>query len=393
MLERRLRIMLLVPTPYFSDRGCDVRAYEEAKALIRCGHNVRIFTCHLGREMPGVATIRMPRVPWLKQLSVHPSWHKPYFDILMSYQALKFARAFRPHLIHAYGHEGAWIGGRLKKRLGIPLVFEYQGSLTGEMIEQGFIKEGSLLHRFNSWLERRINMRSADLIVTSSVSAARDLVGPWGADQKMVASLVDGVDTALFRPYGREEVRNKLRLPPGVPLVVYLGTLDRNQGIDALLSSIVLLRSKGSPIRFLIMGAPEEEYRAKAVELGIERMIIFTGRIDYEKAPFYLSAGDIAVSPKISLLGSNGKLLDYMACGLPIVAFDMPVNRELLGDAGVYAIYGDSSDLAVKMNWLLRNRDERARLGRLGREMAEQLHGLDCHGKALSEIYRTRLKM
>ncbi|WP_223921908.1 glycosyltransferase family 4 protein [Geobacter sp. AOG2] len=385
--------MLLAPTPYFSDCGEHVRGYEEAKALIRCGHNVRMYTYHLGRDMPGVPTIRMPRIPWLRDLSTHVSWHNPYIDLFMSSQAFKFARTFRPHLIHAYGHEGAWIGGRLKKKLGIPLVFDYQGSLTGGMIEQGFIREGTLLHRFNSWLERRINVRSADLIIAGSGSVARNLIGQWGVAQERVVSLADGVDTTLFRPYQRNEVRTRLRLPLDAPLVVYLGALDRNQGIDTLLSAIVLLKSKGSPIRFLIMGFPEEGYRAKAFELGIEKMIIFTGKIDYAKAPLYLSAGDIAVSPKISLIEPNGKLLNYMACGLPTVAFDMPANRDLLGDAGVYATYGDSSDLAAKLTWLMGNKDERARLSRLGREMAEQLHAVDLRGKALSGIYRTRLGM
>lgn len=393
MFDRKLRIMLLAPTPYFTDCGAHVKVYEEAKALTRCGHNVRIFTYHLGRDMPGASTVRMRPVPWLKNMSVHPSWHNPYVDMFMSGQALKFARTFRPHLIHAYGHEGAWIGGRLKKRLGIPLVFDYQGSLTDDMIEQGVIREGTLLHRFNSWVERRINDRSADLIITRSDSVTRNLVGRWGVAKERIASLADGVDTTLFHPYLRDEVRTMLRLPHTVPLVVYLGMLNRNQGIDTLLSAIVLLKSKGSPIRFLIMGFPEEEYRTKAFELGIEKMIIFTGKIDYAKAPIYLSAGNIAVSPKLSLIESNGKLLNYMACGLPTVAFDMPANRELLGDAGVYAKYGDSSDLAAKLNWLMGNRDERVRLGRLGREMAEQLHTLETRGKALNEIYRARLRM
>lgn len=393
MFERRLRIMLLAPTRYFSDCGDHVRIYEEAKALIRCGHNVRIFTCPFGRDMPGVPTVRMSRIPWLKDMQVHPSWYKPCVDMLMSGQALKFARTFRPHVIHAYGHEGAWVGGRLRKRLGIPLVFDYQGSLTGEMVEQGFAREGSLLHRFNSWLERRLNVRSADLVLAGSGPVVRNLVGQWGVAQERVVLLADGVDTALFRPYPREKVRAKLRLPPGVPLVVYLGELAANQGIDTLLSSIVLLKSKGSPIRFLIMGGGEEAYRVKAFELGIDRMILFTGTIDYAKAPIYLCAGDIAVSPKTSLIESNGKLLNYMACGLPTVAFDMAANRELLGDVGVYATYADSSDLAVKLNWLMGNKDERARLSRLGRETAERLHTLDDRGRALGQIYRTRLGM
>jgi len=392
LFERKLRIMMLAPTPYFTDCGCHVRIYEEARALIRCGHNVRIVTYHLGRDIPGIPIWRIPNIPWNKKLFVGPSWHKPYLDVLMFYRALKLARDFRPHLIHAHLHEGAWIGGRLKKRLGIPLIFDCQGSMTGEMIDHGFIKEGSLLHRLFSRQERRINHGSADYIITSSAPVARELIDRWGVASNKVEPLLNGVDTIQFKPHQRNEVRTKLRLPLDIPLVVYLGMLNRNQGIDTLLSTIVQLKSKGSPIRFLIMGFPEEEYRNKAIELGIDRMIIFTGKIDYTKATFYLSAGDLAVSPKCSLIESNSKLLNYMSCGLPTVAFDTPGNRELLGDAGIYANYDDSSDLASKLAGLMSNKDERDRLSRLVRERAEQQHSWDIRGKALDEIYRVKLR-
>jgi len=392
LFERKLRIMMLAPTPYFTDCGSHVRIYEEARALTRCGHSVRIVTYHLGRDIPGIPVSRISSVRWTKELSIGPSWHKPYLDTLMYNKALKQAREFRPHLIHAHFHEGARIGGKLKKRLELPLLFDCHYSMTGEMLDYGFIKGGSLLHRFFSRQERRINHGPADYIITSSASMTRELIDQWGVASNKVGTLLDGVDTTLFRRQHRDEVRAKLRLPLNVPLVVYLGMLNHGQGIDTLLSTIVQLKSKGSPIRFLIMGFPEEAYRNKAVELGIDRMIIFTGKIDYTKAPFYLSAGDLAVSPKCSLAESNSKLLNYMSCGLPTVAFDTPANRELLGDAGIYASYDDSSDLASKMVWLLQNKDERTRLSQLAHERAELQHSWDVRGKTLDEIYRVKLR-
>jgi glycosyltransferase involved in cell wall biosynthesis len=49
----------------------------------------------------------------------------------------------------------------------------------------------------------------------------------------------------------------------------------------------------------------------------------------------------MAVSPKFSATEGSGKVLNYMALGQPIVAYDTPVHREYLGEAGVYAPAGD----------------------------------------------------
>lgn len=378
---------MLAPTPFFADRGCHVRIYEEARALMARGHKVRIVTYHLGRDMAGIPTDRTLRVPWYTKLSAGPSWHKPYLDILLCGTALLAARRMRPDLIHAHLHEGAFFGVFLKKLLGIPLLFDCQGSLTMELADHGFVGEGSLLYRFFALLEGWIN-NSADAIVTSSGPGRDDLVTKWGVPAGKVTALMDGVDTTVFRPHDRTEVRRRLGIAPDVPLAVYLGVLNRYQGIDLLLSAMVILKSQGSPVRFLIMGFPEEGYRQKARDLGVDGMVTFTGRIDYGKAPLYLSAGDVAVSPKTSLTEANGKLFNYMACGLPTIAFDTPVNREILGDTGIYARYGDAGDLAAQIAALAGDtagRDERARMSR---DRAEREHSWQTRAGLLEAVYR-----
>jgi len=97
------------------------------------------------------------------------------------------------------------------------------------------------------------------------------------------------------------------------------------------------------------MGFPENVYRPKAIEMELHERVIFTGKVPYAKAPIYLALGDVAVAPKISLTEGAGKLLNYMAMGLPTVAFDTPVANEYLGFDGVYAKLGDVDSLAEKL--------------------------------------------
>jgi glycosyltransferase involved in cell wall biosynthesis len=378
---------MVAPTPYFADRGCHVRIYEEARALRSLGHDVRIATYHIGRDMPGIPVVRIPRIPWYDRLEAGPSWHKLYLDLLLLCRAAAFSLRFRPHVIHAHLHEGAGIGCLLKLMTRIPLVFDYQGSLSGECIDHGFFKAGSLMARIFGRIERAIN-GCADRIVTSSSAGYNELRDTWGVAPGRMVSVIDGVDTKQFRPHDRQDARKHLGIAPDVPVVAYLGIMNAYQGTDLLLDVIALLKARGVRVHFLVMGFPHERYQAAAEAKGISDMITFTGKIDYNDAPLFLSAADLAVSPKLSLTEANGKLFNYMACALPVVVFDTPVNREILGDTGIYARLGDSADFAERIAALLADRDGLKGQGERVRAKAVQDHAWQARGVRLAEVYR-----
>lgn len=384
-----MRILTIAPTPYFSDRGCHVRIYEEARALVRSGHQVTICTYHLGRDMADLPTVRIPTIPWYKKRSAGPSWHKPLLDLLLFFNAWQLARKFKPQLIHAHLHEGAFIGRFLKPLLGIPLVFDCQGSLTGELLEHRFIQPGSLMYRIFLGLERWIN-DGADQILTSSGITAEMLKTRFELSHDKVMVALDGVDIVDFSPAkASDRLRLELGLPEGRPVVVFLGAMLEQQGVDLLLEAIVRMKEKGTTAHFLLMGYPEETYRVKAVSLGIGESVTFTGKIDYSQASQYLNLGSIAVSAKISTTEANGKLFNYMACGLATVVFDTPVNREILGEAGVYANFGDSCDLADQMLGLLADPVHCRALGEELRRKAVAEYSWDANARLITNISAT----
>ena len=83
-----------------------------------------------------------------------------------------------------------------------------------------------------------------------------------------------------------------------------------------------------------------------------------------------MALGDVAVSAKRSGTEANGKLLNYMAMGLSTVAYDQPVAREVLGEAGVFAPTGDTAQLADACLRLLEDAGERKWRGDALRERA-----------------------
>jgi glycosyltransferase involved in cell wall biosynthesis len=141
------------------------------------------------------------------------------------------------------------------------------------------------------------------------------------------------------------------------------------------------------------MGHPNEErYRGEARRLGIERSVTLTGRIPYQETARYLALGDVGVSPKHASTEANGKLLHYMACGLPAVAYDGPVSRDLLGDAGIFVPLRDVEGLAGACAAILRNPQEQKDRGQALRERALAGFAWSALGKRLVDVYRDCLR-
>lgn len=354
---RRFRVLKIAPTSFFADYGCHVRILEETLTLQDLGSKVTICTYHSGGNVPGVDIRRAMGLPWHDGVQVGSSPYRVCFDAFLSLRALLATVQVRPDIIHAHLHEGALIGGVLSKIWRVPLVFDFQGSLTSEMIDHGFMNLCREKRRYALLraLEQRINLM-ADIVLTSSRHAADVLVDEFNFPAERVQPLSDCVNTERFRPRWvvaeeeKQALRAQLGIPPDKRIVVYLGLLAEYQGSGLLLTAAAQLLERHDDLHFLLMGFPgQERYRGLAQYLGIEDRVTFTGRVPYLEAPRYLALGDVAVSPKISETEGNGKLLNYMAVGLPTVTFDTPVSHEILGDLGVYAPTGDVGALAAAL--------------------------------------------
>ncbi|MCS7087397.1 MAG: glycosyltransferase family 4 protein [Thermoflexales bacterium] len=369
-----MRILSLAPTSFFGDYGCHVRILEEARALRALGHEVTIVTYYKGSDVPDVPIIRSAPTPWRSHYEVGSSRHKYAFDVLLTLKLMQVLARQRFDVIHAHLHEGALIGSVVGRLFGVPVAFDYQGSLSDEIVQHNFVRAGSLSHRFFARLERVIN-RLPRVIFTSTHHAAAQLSAALG-NRARVFPLPDGVNTKVFHPRvitpeARAALRAQLGINPNEPVVVFLGLLAAHQGIQHLIEAAAILQQQGVHARWLVMGYPSEaHWRAQAQQAGVGQTMIFTGRVPYADAPRMLALGDIAVAPKRSLTEGSGKLLNYMAMGLPVVAFDTPAQREYLGALGVYAPVGDSAALAHHVAALLAAPEQRRRLGEQLRDLA-----------------------
>lgn len=386
------KILMVAPTSFFKDYGGHIRIFEEASTLQEMGHSITIVTYDIGDDMPGLTIRRTRSLPYRADYEVGSSRHKVTFDLFLLLKTIEVARQVRPHVIHGHMHEGALIGGFAARMLRIPLVFDFQGSLTSEMVDHGFLTPKGLTFSFFRMFEG-LACKLPDAILTSSYRAVDLLKDEFGVNPNRIHPLPDCVDTARFDPdqYSEEEKRQlkrQLGIPQDWPVVAYLGLLADYQGIPELIKTAAVLRNAGKDVFFLVMGFPKSDlYQQMANNLGLADSVKFTGKVEYRNAARYLSLGDVAISAKMSATEGSGKVLNYMAMSMPVIAFDTPVHREYLGDLGVYAPVGDIDAMAKGIAYLIEDQKAAQALGNKLKERVEKMFSWTEAGRQISDLY------
>jgi len=347
------------------------------------GMECHVVCYHHGNSLPGVNIHRTLPVPWYKNFAPGANFHRFYLDLFLFLKTITVGRKINPDIIHAHLHEGLAASLLCARFLKKPLILDAEGSLTAEMKAYKFP-----LSRFFHPLEK-ILTRSADYLLTSTEQLKDEMTNRFGYPAKHCQVLGDSIDTDQFRPQPKDpELLQKYHLYNHTPVAVYLGTLNTLQGIDTLIKVAAVLNSVIPEMRLLIMGFPDENHWEKQCQLRGVTNVIFTGKVTRSDAPRYLSLGNIALAPKRGESNEgNGKLLDYMAMGLPVVAFDTKVNREILGKQYRLITAYDWGQFAEQTISLVRDREQSDYLGKYLRDRVSAVYSEENRKIQLSAIY------
>ena len=389
------KVLNIVPTPFFADRGCHMRILGEMKALEKNGYQNIIVTYHNGRDLEGLDIRRIINIPWYKKLEAGPSIHKFYIDFLLFLKAAAVYIKEKPDIIYGHLHEGAFVGGLVKYLLTfgwVPLVFDVQGSLTDELDTFDWLKGKKVVRWFFHNFEKFI-CSMPDFFICSSVSNGDIIKDRFKKDPDRVKVVIDGVHTDFFDKSPKKGFKKELGIPEEAPLIIFTGALLAAKGIWNLVDAIPMVLKKRSDIHFLIVGYPVEETKKKIEKLGVQDNVHFTGMVDYFKLPDYLVISDIAVEPKMEKAGeASGKVINYMGAGLPVVCFDGKNNRRFLEDSGIYAADNKIENLAEKMIWAVENPGEAKKLGTKNKQRVEKVFSWNNSIKDTVEAFKSLIK-
>jgi glycosyltransferase involved in cell wall biosynthesis len=296
----------------------------------------------------------------------------------------------QPDVLHGHLHEGALIGHAARTILfwkRLPLVFDMQGSLTGELEQYDYFRWFPPIRWLFHAAEWMID-RMPDRIAASSRSSLEIAQGRFGIAPQRLTLVPDGADVAPASPEAVARLRGELGIPDDRLVVVYTGTLKRVKGLDELLEVIRATSEDGLDVHFVLVGYPVEEAEEFLRQHGLEDRCALAGRVAFDRISEYLALGDVALEPKSAGSGeASGKLLNYMAAGLPVACFDTPNNRAMLADTGCYASPGRVDELVAAIADLANDRERARQLGMQGQARVSSEFSWDSSAETLLHVY------
>lgn len=309
----------ILPVPQDMTRGRFI--YETTRALSRQA-DVRVF----------LTQAQYPQANWLqpsrhKSVVMADSYSLPGIDIeTVTYPALplisrvtngwvsgrsllsKIAKYSPDVLIGYWAYPEGAGAAYVARKLGKPVVI---GALGTDINER---------HGINAWLTRR-TLQSADRIVFVSQAMTRHAIDTFGVSPERCATVVNGINTAVFHPQDRASCRTALGLPPHAPVVVYVGRLIEAKGLSELVASVTKLRQTRPDLRTILIG--EGPYlgtlKEQIAASGQQDRITLAGGQLPEKVAQYINAADVLTLPSWSE-GYPNVLVEALACGCPVVA-------------------------------------------------------------------------
>lgn len=196
------------------------------------------------------------------------------------------------------------------------------------------------------------------------------------ADDRVIV-VPNATNARRFYPRSRTEMRKKLGLPPETTIVAFVGRFEERKGPLRLLAALDRIPNVGGV--FLGEG-PQRPIGGK---------VLFAGRVEHDRVPEWLSAADAMVLPTLAE-GCSNAIAEALACGLPVIATDIPEVRDQVGDrAALLAPPNNISELEAAIRAVVESPERRRLMADAARRRA-QAFTLEDRAKIILEWMESR---
>jgi glycosyltransferase involved in cell wall biosynthesis len=314
-----MKVLLVAPQPFFQERGTPIAVRLVAETLCAYGHQVDLLVYHEGEEVhvPGLRLIRAGRPPGVRKVPIGISWQKIMCDLWLIPRLIGAMLRNRYDVVHAV-EEAIFPAAILNLFTRRKLIYDMDSSLVDQLTDKW--RPLRPIRNLLRLVERAAVSQSH--IVFAVCEDLAEKVRPWIGNERVVVL----PDVPMNGQHHSAEQIEDLRSLVGTDaiLTLYVGNLERYQGVDLLLEG--LKASRAENVRLVVIGgepAHISRYQAQAQAMGIADQVRFIGRRPLVALADYLEQADVLVSPRVRGQNTPMKVYSYMQAGKAILATDI----------------------------------------------------------------------
>ena len=303
----------------------------------------------------------------------------------------RYRRTVAEHLPEADLLIGAhpWMFPQLIGLEGPPKVYDSQNCeavVKGQLLRRTWA--GRYLARRVARTERLAATASRVTLVCSPTDA-EEFSRRYGLPAERIVPAFNGVDCERIQPGPDAEKparRRALDLPESGSLALFLASnYEPNlEGLEFLIDTVAPAFPE---MTLAVVGGVGVMWRERHPDDPLPPNVRLLGFVSEEDLGAALDAADVALNPMSRGSGTNIKMLDYMAAGLPIVTTEVGA-RGLDGCDGEHWIQTDLEGFGATLGALLNDSDRRRRLGTQARERAERQYDWRIIAGRVAEVLR-----
>jgi 1,2-diacylglycerol 3-alpha-glucosyltransferase len=356
-----------------------------ADSLRTAGHEVTIFAPRVGRYRDTEAgVVRLPSVRVLNR--------PPVYAILPGTPgATRQLRRSRFDIVHMHtpmtAGALAYLSARQKH---VPLIYTYHTAITEYTHYAGAVGHTRLARRAAGRFSA-LGCNLSDYIVAPSDKMERALRAQ--RVRRPIRVIPNGIDLERFACPGEAGAwRRRLGLPPGAPLLVYVGRLDLEKSLNFLIEAFAAIARQvpGSQLALAGDGNARPGLERQAAATGLGGHIHFLGMVNRAEVPGLLHEADLFVSASTTEVHPLCAI-EATAAGLPVVA----VSDEALTGLVAEGVNGcltprEVEPFAQAVAGLLADPARRQEFGRASAEISRR-YSVEAQAEALVRLYREAL--
>ena len=375
------------------ESGGAIRSYYLAKALVAKGIDTVVITAHNRpqKEEKDVEGIRVQYLPVAYDNRFGFNKRIISFFRFMMGAARAASRHRDAHVCYAISTPltTGWAARIIRRRYGIPYVFEVGDLWPDAPVEMGFVK-GALLKRLLYRMEKEI-YRKSECVVALSHPIRNAILKK--TPEKTVHVVPNMADVDFFTPGEKRDVLEERFSVRGKFVVSYIGALGVANGLRYFLDCAAECQRAGLDVHFVLCGdgAMVEDLTAYARKMELTNLtrVPFQNRAGVKEVMNITDANFICYQHvKILETGSPNKYFDGLAAGkLTIVNFGGWVNEEIQREAcGVCVDANDAREFVKKLRPFLENRELLRGYQHAARNLAEKKYSRKELGTLFAEV-------